>query len=99
VRRQLARQLRAADLAALPGGARLRQPLLTVWSDSSRADDAYVTWTENQAFCVNRAGDDAAKQRGDHFSVLATAAKTAFLRQWNPIAAQYGLASRDFSRI
>jgi hypothetical protein len=91
-REQLLSQL--ADMpsrSALPG--RLLGDLTGAWRVSVKADKDYAKWAQDLA----SAGCAGGNQSDPHFvaaknpNLQATADKRAFVRQWNPLATQYGL--------
>jgi hypothetical protein len=98
-RRGLINQLGSIDFAGMAGGPRLEDALQEVLRVSADADSAYVEWGDDQFGCAGRAATDAAKKRGDRYSLDATTAKRHFLRLWNPIAAANGLATRKQADI
>jgi zinc-ribbon domain len=91
-REQLLSQL--ADMpsrSALPG--QVLGDLTSAWQASVRADKDYAKWAQD----LVSAGCAGGNQSDPHFvaastpNLQATADKKAFVRQWNPLAAQYGL--------
>lgn len=99
-REDLEDQLDSVDFAAISGGSRLRSALAHVLRVSAAADRAYEAWGQDVSGCAGQADQsDSNKQEGDADSRQATAAKKAFLRQWNPLAQRYGLQTRKQSDI
>jgi Protein kinase domain len=87
---------RAAALptSALPGGAAVKSQLLTALSRSLTADRDFLTWAQHQ----QGGGCTPGSQSGEYqaafsASLQAEAAKQAFVRVWNPVAARYGIKS------
>ncbi|HEX6857637.1 MAG TPA: hypothetical protein VF204_20275 [Streptosporangiaceae bacterium] len=82
----------------LPNGAGLKSNLISALSLSMQSDGYYLTWAQRQAqpaTCVDGSlppEEPAADNR-------AHAPKEAFLRDWNPIALQYGLPTRSRSQL
>jgi hypothetical protein len=91
------RQQLLGRLAGMPGRSALSGQMLgdltSAWRASVEADQDYAKWARDlvSAGCVGGNPTDphfvAAKTPNLH----ATADKRAFVRQWNPLAAQYGL--------
>jgi hypothetical protein len=99
VRTQVLGQLGSLNTSALP--ASLVDSLRNAEQLSVQADDAYQTWAESLEgyFCTGSADLTADFHTGDAYSQQATAAKSDFVNQWNPIAAKYGLATRRASDL
>jgi hypothetical protein len=97
-REALAKKVDAFDPSALPGGATVKAELTVVLSRSVDADKAYLKW-------YDAAKGHCPKQTSKLFSAIgnanarAKAAKTLFLRDWNPMAADYDLPKRDVNSI
>jgi len=92
-------QLSTVDSVAidqLPSGERLRSTLHTALDNALQADEAYLDWAEPTRGngCGDTAARRAAFERGEAASNRAGAAKTDFLKLWNPIAADLGLPVR-----
>jgi hypothetical protein len=82
----------------LPNGAELKSNLITALSLSLQSDGYYLTWAEGQAqpaTCV----DGSLPPEEPAADVRAHAPKEAFLHDWNPIAAQYGLPTRNRTQM
>jgi hypothetical protein len=79
------------DENALP--APLLQALSGAWQASYQADQDYAAWAadENSRGCTANDTSDPNYQAAETPNLQATAHKTAFINQWNPIAAQYDL--------
>jgi hypothetical protein len=93
---------RAAALptSALPGGAAVKSQLLTALSRSLTADRDFLTWAQHQ----QGGGCTPGSQSGGYqaaftASLQAEAAKQAFVRVWNPVAARYGMKSSSADDI
>ena len=97
-------QLSTVDSVAvdqLPNGERLRSTLHTALDNALQADGAYLDWAEATPAkgCGDTAERRAAFGRGEAASARAGAAKTDFLRLWNPIATDLGLPTRSRQNI
>lgn len=87
-----------ASLASMPGRAALPPALLSnlasAWQASIAADQSFATWANDEAtHCVANDTSSASYQSTVAPDNAATRYKTAFVAQWNPIAASYGLAT------
>ncbi|MDQ2802108.1 MAG: hypothetical protein M3Y41_05265, partial [Pseudomonadota bacterium] len=103
-RRQLVDAVGSVDTAGLPGGPGLVSRMRDMWTYSAESDDDYAQWAQDsQATCDSGASaplsGDPAQSSGDALSSKATASKQAFVAQWNPLAQQYGLATRSATGI
>ena len=91
------RQSLLARLTAMPGRATLPPALVSdltqAWQASIAADQAYARWANDEITqgCVPNDTSDPGYQATITPNLNATKYKTAFVAQWNPIAAQYGL--------
>jgi hypothetical protein len=91
------RQSLLARLTATPGLATLPPALITdltsAWQASIAADQAYAKWAKDEIAqgCVPNDTTDPGYLATETPNTNATRYKTAFVTQWNPIAAQYGL--------
>jgi hypothetical protein len=85
------------SLTTMPGRTALPAALLSdltqAWQASIAADQAYAQWAndENTQGCVVNDTSDPGYQATVTPNANATKYKTAFVGQWNPVAAQYGL--------
>lgn len=85
------------SLTTMPGRTALPAALLSdltqAWQASIAADQAYARWAndENTQGCVPNDTSDPGYQATVTPNASATTYKTAFVGQWNPVAAQYGL--------
>jgi hypothetical protein len=85
------------SLTTMPGRTALPATLLSdltqAWQASIAADQAYAQWAndENTQGCVANDTSDPGYQATVTPNANATKYKTAFVGQWNPVAAQYGL--------
>jgi hypothetical protein len=91
-REQLLSQL--ADMpsrSALPG--QLLGDITSAWQASVRADKDYAKWAQDlvSAGCAGGNPSDPHFAAAKSPNLQATADKKAFVRQWNPLAVQYGL--------
>jgi hypothetical protein len=86
-----------SELAQLPGlsvlPATMRQDLSAAWQASANADSDYARWAQDQLAdgCTASSQSDPGYLAADAPNQRATASKTAFVRQWNPLAQAYGL--------
>jgi hypothetical protein len=91
------RQSLLASLTAMPGLATLPPALISdltnAWQASIAADQAYAKWANDEIAqgCVPNDTSDPGYLETETPNTNATKYKTAFVAQWNPIAAQYGL--------
>jgi hypothetical protein len=94
-----------SSLATMPGRATLPPALVTdltkAWQASIAADQDYARWATDESGqgCVTGDTSDPAYQAAVTPNNQATASKTAFAGQWNPIAAQYGLQQYTASQL
>src|SRR6185437_13951704 len=85
------------SLTTMPGRTALPAALLSdltqAWQASIAADQAYAKWAndENTQGCVANDTSDPGYQATVTPNTNATTYKTAFVGQWNPVAAKYGL--------
>jgi hypothetical protein len=86
-----------ARLTAMPGRAALPAALLSdltqAWQASIAADQAYAEWANDMVTqgCVANDTSDPGYQATVTPNANATKYKTAFVGEWNPVAAKYGL--------
>jgi hypothetical protein len=86
-----------ARLTAMPGRAALPAALLSdltqAWQASIAADQAYAEWANDMITqgCVANDTSDPGYQATVTPNQDATTHKTAFVGEWNPVAAKYGL--------
>jgi serine/threonine-protein kinase len=83
----------ALATSALPGGARVKSALVAALGSSLTADRDYLAWAREQmtAGCTPTS-QSSAYSAAFSASRQADAAKQAFVRMWNPVAARYGIA-------
>jgi len=85
------------SLTTMPGRTALPAALLSdltqAWQASIAADQAYARWAndEDTQGCVANDTGDPGYQATITPDTNATTYKTAFVGQWNPVAAKYGL--------
>ncbi len=99
------RQNLLSQLAGLPGRtalpASMLQDLTRAWQASASADQDLSQWAQDESSGACTPNDHA----DPHFQAAvgpdhqATSAKQAFVSQWNPIAAQYGLANYQWDQL
>jgi hypothetical protein len=78
--------------AALRGGAAVKSRLLAALSSSLTADRDYLAWArQRQDLGCASHGPSGAYHAAVSASQRADAAKKAFVRVWNPVAARYGI--------
>ncbi|MCZ2525176.1 hypothetical protein [Streptomyces sp. HB2AG] len=97
-RDDLVARLRRLDVSALEGGRDAVSVLLSAWRHSASADRAFADWADTAAggACASgTAPQDADYRRGVTSSGKASAAKEAFVEQWNATAAEHGLEKRS----
>ena len=86
-----------ARFTAMPGRAALPAALVSdltqAWQASIAADQAYAKWANDEITqgCVANDTSDPGYQATLTPNANATQYKTAFVAQWNPVAARYGL--------
>ena len=89
-------QASALLTSALPDGAVVKSDLIAALGYSLTADRAYLAWAQQQLAvgCTSAAQSSAyaAAQSADR---QADAAKQAFARAWNPVAAQYEVQPKN----
>jgi len=91
-------QAQVLDTDDLPNGARMKSNLISALSLSLQSDGYYLTWAQGQAqpsTCVN--GSHPPEEPAA--DIRAHAPKKAFLSDWNNIAPQYGLPTRQRSQM
>jgi hypothetical protein len=85
------------SLTTMPGRTALPAALLSdltqAWQASIAADQAYAQWANDETTqgCVANDTSDPGYQATVTPNANATTYKTAFVGQWNPVAAKYGL--------
>jgi hypothetical protein len=83
----------ALATAVLPDGARLKSALVVALASSLKADQDYLAWArQQQSSGCTPATQSSAYNAAFSSSQQADAAKQAFVRVWNPVAARYGIA-------
>jgi hypothetical protein len=91
------RQSLLASLSAVGGRAALPPALVSdltqAWQASIAADQAYAKWANDEITqgCVKDDTNDPGYRATITPNLNATKYKTAFVAQWNPVAAKYGL--------
>jgi hypothetical protein len=94
-----------ASLASLPGRGTLPPALITdltnAWQASIAADDDFARWADDEIAkgCVANDTSDPGYQAATTPDNEATAAKQAFVAQWNPLAAGYGLTQYQWNQL
>lgn len=93
------------SLTTMPGRTELPAALLSdltqAWQASIAADQAYAQWAndENTQGCVANDTSDPGYQATITPNANATTYKTAFVGQWNPVAAKYGLTQYEQNQL
>jgi hypothetical protein len=91
-RQQELTQLRGFSFSALPSG--MMTALAGAWQNSARADQDFAEWAQDESkHCTPDDTADPGYQDSFGPDTQATADKQEFVRQWNPIARQYGLST------
>ena len=99
------RQSLLGSLASLPGRGLLPAALVTdltdAWQASIAADDDFARWADDEIAkgCVANDTSDPGYQAATTPDNEATAAKQAFVAQWNPLAARYGLTQYQWDQL
>lgn len=98
------RQKLLASLATMSGRAALPPALISdltqAWQASIAADQAFAQWANDElAGCTPNDTGSAAYKATITPDDNATRYKTAFVAQWNPIAAQYGLTQYQQNQL
>lgn len=94
---QTSRQQLLDQLSSLPGLGSLPQAMVadlrSSWQASVTVDGDYVMWAQDQLddVCSTDNEADPNYAAADAPNAQATAGKTAFVQQWNPLAESYGL--------
>jgi hypothetical protein len=81
-------------VSVVPNGAQLVSKLATAMQDSITADKDYQGWMADFADSGRPCGSDPSQDpsyaAGQNASGAATAAKSAFVAIWDPMAPRYG---------
>jgi hypothetical protein len=99
------RRAMLASLASMPGRSALPPALLSdlanAWQASVAADQGFATWANDEVTqgCVRDDTNDPGYQASVTPDNQATQYKTAFVAQWNPIAANYGLTTYQQNQL
>jgi serine/threonine-protein kinase len=91
-------QARLLTTDDLPNGAALKSNLISALTLSLQSDGYYLTWAQRQAQPAT-CHDGSLPPEEPAADNRAHAPKEAFLHDWNPIAAQYGLPTRSRSQM
>ena len=89
-------QAQTLATSALANGARLKASLLQALRDSLSADNAYLTWAQQQEANCQPGSQSGATATADS---QAASSKTTFVQMWNPVATQYGLPQETIADI
>jgi len=86
----------ALTTSALPDGAKVKFALVAALGSSLKADRDYLAWAREQmAGGCTPTSQSSAYSAAFSASRQADAAKQAFVRVWNPVAARYGIAQES----
>ena len=89
-------QASALLTSALPDGAAVKSDLIAALGYSLTADRAYLAWAQQQlAVGCTSAAQSSAYAAAQSADQQADAAKQAFARAWNPVAAQYEVQPKN----
>ncbi len=94
-----------SQLASLPGRPALPGPMLQAltgaWLASATADRDFAQWAQDELSqgCTQNDQGDPNFQAAAAPDAQATTDKKAFVKLWNPIAAQYGLTSYTWNQL
>lgn len=89
-------QASALRTSALPDGAVVKSDLIAALGYSLTADREYLTWAQQQlAVGCTSAAQSSAYGAANSADRQADAAKQAFARVWNPVAAQYHVQPKN----
>lgn len=100
-----ARQPLLSQLGSLPGRSALPGQMLQLltgaWQASATADRDFAQWAQDELSkgCTQNDQADPNFQAAAAPDAQATTDKKAFVKLWNPIAAQYGLTSYLWSQL
>jgi hypothetical protein len=92
-RQGVQQRLGSLPVGAIPGGQAMLADFQQVLKHSIMADQGFVGWMhdiQNAGTCPVPTATDAPYQAALRQSMLAVAAKQAFLKLWNPLAGQFG---------
>jgi hypothetical protein len=99
------RRAMLASLASIPGRSALPPALLSdlanAWQASIAADQGFATWANDEVTqgCVSHDTNDPGYQATITPDNEATQDKIAFVAQWNPLAASYGLTTYQQNQL
>ena len=86
----------ALTTSALPGGAKVKSALVAALGSSLKADHDYLAWAREQlSGGCTPTNQSSAYNAAFSASQQADAAKRAFVQEWNPVAARYGIARKS----
>ena len=86
----------ALTTSALPGGAKVKSALVAALGSSLKADHDYLAWAREQlSGGCTPTNQSSAYNAAFSASQQADAAKRAFVQEWNPVAARYGIAQES----
>lgn len=100
------RQQLIGQLGSLPGAttlpAQMIQDLSNAWQASRQADQDFAAWAGDEnsgSGCTQNDSGNANYQAANGPDNEATTAKQEFVRLWNPVATQYGLATYQWDQL
>jgi len=86
----------ALTTSALPGGTKVKSALVAALGSSLKADHDYLAWAREQlSGGCTPTNQSSAYNAAFSASQQADAAKRAFVQEWNPVAARYGIARKS----
>ena len=86
----------ALTTSALPGGTKMKSALVAALGSSLKADLDYLAWAREQlSGGCTPTNQSSAYNAAFSASQQADAAKRAFVQEWNPVAARYGIARKS----
>jgi Protein kinase domain len=95
-RQDILNGLRTLSPSGLPNGAQLISALTAAMQQSVTADRYYQNWMAGYA-CGSDPSQNTSYRAGQNASAQATAAKSAFLAIWNPMAPSYGQKTYSYT--
>jgi hypothetical protein len=93
-------QASALSVSALADGTAVKPGLIAVLRTSLDADREYLSWAKQQLdLGCTPSGQSSAYGAAASAASVAGAAKDAFVRVWNPVAAKYGISPTSSGSI
>lgn len=95
-RRATVAKARKLDTSKLSKGATIKRRLITMYTTSAKADEAFTKWARaGDAAGVDCLESTAKRRKGNRLSVKAGRQKGKFTKVWNPVARDYGYETRS----